>query len=232
MSAIKDQDTWSRWARALAKQDAVMAALVRQHGPPAPSWLSGSSFVSLARSITFQQLAGAAARTIWGRVELTVGRPFTPERVLAIPERALAAAGLSTAKRRAIVDLAEKAASGELKLLALGRMSDEEVIERLVTVRGIGRWTAEMFLLFKLRRPDVWPVTDLGVRKGYMRAYGLAELPEPATLHEHGARFQPYRSVAAWYLWRAAEDQGLATTTTATTTTARAKQKPKRSRVP
>lgn len=228
MSGIKDAPTWSRWARALAKQDPVMASLVKRHGPPLPSWLSGSSFVSLARSITFQQLAGAAARTIWGRVEQTVGRPFTPARVLAVPEAALAAAGLSTAKRRAILDLAEKASSGELKLLALSRMDDEEVIERLVCVRGIGRWTAEMFLLFKLRRPDIWPVTDLGVRKGYMRAYGLAALPEPKALHDEGSRFQPYRSVAAWYLWRAAEDQGLAASSPAARPSA---SKKKRSRV-
>lgn len=214
---MKDADTWARWARELAKQDAVMASLLKRHGPPLPRWLSGSSFMSLARSITFQQLAGAAARSIWARVEAAVGRPFTPERVLALPESELLAAGLSNAKRRAILDLAEKASSGELKLLSLSRLDDEAVIERLITVRGIGRWTAEMFLLFKLRRPDVWPVTDLGVRRGYMRAYGLSEMPEPRWLHEEGARFQPYRSVAAWYLWREAEDQGLAAAASTTT---------------
>lgn len=215
MAAIKDAALWSRWARALAKEDDVMAGLVRRHGPPLPELRAGSCFGSLARAIVYQQLAGAAARTIWGRVEATVGRPFTPERLLAISEADLAAAGLSGAKRRAIHDLAHRAATGELKLLGLSRLDDEAVIERLVAVRGIGRWTAEMFLLFKLRRPDVWPVTDLGVRKGYMRAYGLDELPEPAALHELGARFRPYRSVATWYLWRACEDpsprsQGLA----------------------
>lgn len=220
---MKDRDVWARSARALAKQDPVMASLLRRHGPPLPRWLSGSSFVALARSITYQQLAGAAARTIWSRVEDAVGRPFTPERVLALPESVLAAAGLSTAKRRAILDLSSKCASGALKLLSLPRLDDEEVIERLVNVRGIGRWTAEMFLLFKLRRQDVWPVTDLGVRKGFMRAYGHATLPEPKALLLEGERFRPYRSVAAWYLWRAAEDQGLAgPTTTKTSTTANA----------
>lgn len=213
MAAIKDAPTWSRWARALAKSDDVMASLLKRHGPPLPNWLTGSSFVSLARSIVFQQLAGAAARTIWGRLELTVGKPFTPERLLQTSEEALMQAGLSNAKRRALIDLSERASSGELKLLGLSRLDDEAVIERLITVRGIGRWTAEMFLLFKLRRPDIWPVTDLGVRKGFMRAHDLVVMPEPDELHELGARYKPYRSVAAWYLWRACEDQGLAVTT-------------------
>lgn len=208
MPSPPDAETWAQWAQELRDKDRVIARLFERHGPPTPSWQAGSAFSALARSIVYQQLAGAAARTIWARVESTVGRPFTAERVLATDDDALRAAGLSAAKLRAVRDLSERAASGELRLSGLSRVTDdEEVIRRLVVVRGVGRWTAEMFLLFKLRRPDVWPTNDYGVQKGFMLAHRRRALPSPKDLLEEGERFRPYRSVAAWYLWRAAEEK-------------------------
>lgn len=205
--APPDADNWAAWARDLTRRDRVIARLYERHGPPSPTWQRGSAFVALARSIVFQQLAGAAARTIWSRVELAVGRPFTAERVRLTSDDALRAAGLSSSKLRAVRDLSERVGSGELKLAGLSRVvDDEEIIRRLIVVRGVGRWTAEMFLLFKLRRPDVWPTNDYGVQKGFMLAHRRAELPSPKDLLEEGERFRPYRSVAAWYLWRASED--------------------------
>jgi 3-methyladenine DNA glycosylase/8-oxoguanine DNA glycosylase len=191
----------------LVENDPVFAELVSRHGP----CRFGSRprvddrFTTLAKSICYQQLAGRAAATIWGRVLTAVGDPFTPERVLATGEDALRAAGLSRAKMLSVLDLAAHVADGRIDLRHLGRLDDEAVISGLVHVRGIGRWTAEMFCMFALHRLDVWPVTDLGVRHGYAVAHGLPELPTPATLVELGDHLRPYRSVAAWYCWRASE---------------------------
>jgi DNA-3-methyladenine glycosylase II len=167
-------------------------------------------FGSLCRSITFQQLAGKAASTIFGRfvaVATGGGGPIdlTPEGVLACSEESMRAAGLSAAKTRSIRALAERAASGELPLDDVESLGDEELIERLSAVPGIGRWTAEMFLIFQLGRLDVWPVGDLGVRKGYATAWGLPEQPTPKELAAYGDAFRPYRSIAAWYCWRAVD---------------------------
>jgi 3-methyladenine DNA glycosylase/8-oxoguanine DNA glycosylase len=194
-----------RAARALAKKDRVMASLIDDHGPPKLDFLPHASFTALARAIVFQQLAGNAARAIWGRVEGVVGRPFTAARVLTLDDATLRGAGLSMAKLVALRDLAAKVDDGSVKLARLSRMADDDVVEALVQVRGIGRWTAEMFLLFKLGRSDVWPVTDFGVQKGYMLAYGLREMPKPRALAELGEPFRGQRSIAAWYLWRRAE---------------------------
>lgn len=161
-----------------------------------------TAFEFLARSVCFQQLAGAAARTIWGRVREEVGTPFNQPAVLTTPPRRLRGAGLSRAKLASILDLAEKTTDGTVKLRGLSRRADEEVIERLTVVRGIGRWTAEMFLIFYLLRLDVWPTGDLGVRNGYARAFGLADAPTAKELDPLGDAFAPYRSVAAWYMWR------------------------------
>lgn len=191
----------------LAAGDAVLARLVATHGPvrmgrrPRPD----ERFEALARSIAFQQLAGAAATAIWGRVRALVPGPLTPESVLALDDDQLGAAGLSRPKRAALADLASHAADGRLPLRTMGRLDDAEVERRLVAVRGIGPWTAHMFLLFTLRRPDVWPTGDLGVRVGYARAYGLAEPPTPRELEALGEPFRPHRSVVAWYCWRAAD---------------------------
>ena len=156
--------------------------------------------------IVYQQLAGRAAAAIHGRfAALFDGDGPTPEAVLALPVDAIRAAGLSGAKTASIRDLATKVLDGSVKLDRIGRLSDEEIVRELTLVRGIGRWTAEMFLMFQLGRLDVWPVGDYGVRKGYALLFGHDELPTPKALMELGEPFRPYRSVAAWYCWRAAD---------------------------
>ncbi|MCU1456500.1 MAG: DNA-3-methyladenine glycosylase [Actinomycetia bacterium] len=162
-------------------------------------------FGELCRSILYQQLAGKAARTIHGRfLDLFDGEP-TPEAVLAIGDGPMRAAGLSGNKERAIRDLAAKVIDGTLELDRVSRLPDEKLIEELVAVRGIGRWTAEMFLMFQLGRLDVWPVDDLGVRKGYGHIFGLPLSPTPKELAPLGEQFRPYRSIVAWYCWAAAD---------------------------
>ena len=191
----------------LAERDPVMARLVEQHGPmhlPPPPRAS-QRFEQLARSIAFQQLAGRAASTIWGRVRALVPGEFTAESVLSIPEGDLAAAGLSRAKLASIRDLAAHVADGRVALERIGRLPDDDVIDHLTRVRGIGPWTAQMFLMFTLHRVDVWPTGDLGVRIGFAKAWGLAAQPGPAELEPLGDPFRPYRSVVAWYCWRAAD---------------------------
>jgi DNA-3-methyladenine glycosylase II len=163
-------------------------------------------FDALAESIAYQQLSGKAAATIWGRVRaLYPKRKFLdPKMVLKTPDRKLRAAGLSRSKVAALKDLAAKTIDGTVpSSRVLARMGDEEIIERLIQVRGIGRWTVEMLLLFDLGRPDVWPVHDYGVQKGFAKTFGKRKLPTPKQLLKHGKRFAPHRSVAAWYFWRA-----------------------------
>jgi DNA-3-methyladenine glycosylase II len=195
----------------LAGRDPVLARLVAVVGPcELDARRDLSHFGSLCRSITFQQLAGRAAATIFGRfVKVATGGgeavDLTPEGVLACSVEELRAAGLSAAKTRSIRALAERTASGELPLHDVEGIGDEELIERLSAVPGIGRWTAEMFLIFQLGRLDVWPVGDLGVRKGYATAWGLPAMPTPKELLAYGETFRPYRSVAAWYCWRAVD---------------------------
>lgn len=185
-----------------------MARLVEEVGPPRIRPPQRTAFEALARAICFQQLSGKAAATIHGRfVALCTGAgaeaPLEPEAVLATPIEELRRAGLSAAKAASVHDLAAKVVDGTVPLERVRRLSDDELIERLVVVRGIGRWTAEMFLIFQLRRLDVWPVDDLGVRKGYARAYGLADAPTLKELQALGDAYRPYRSIAAWYFWRA-----------------------------
>jgi DNA-3-methyladenine glycosylase II len=189
--------------RDLAGRDPHLARLVELAGPcrMRPRDPDGR-FGALVRAIVFQQLAGAAAKAIHGRVRALVDGELTPGSLLALPTSALRAAGLSEAKTASVLDLATKVADGTVILDDVGRMSDEEIISRLVTVRGIGRWTAEMFLLFELRRLDVWPVDDLGVRQGYALAWG-GEMPTARELGPRGDPFRPYRSVLAWYCWEA-----------------------------
>lgn len=164
-------------------------------------------FAELVRAICFQQLAGAAARTIHGRFEVVLDGDVTPEAVLALPVASMRAAGLSANKAASIRDLAEKVLGGEVELDRVARLSDEKIVSELTLVRGIGRWTAEMFLMFQLGRLDVWPVGDLGVRKGYAVIHGLAEMPSAKQLETLGDPLRPFRSVAAWYCWRAADTQ-------------------------
>jgi DNA-3-methyladenine glycosylase II len=188
---------------ALAAADPVMASFIQRAGPFEARATQGSYFASLARSILFQQLAGRAAAAIHGRFVEALGGEVTPEAVLSVPPEALRAAGLSGAKSAAVIDLATKALDGTVPLSVLGELDDEEIISRLSTVRGIGRWTAEMFLMFELERPDVWPVDDYGVRSGWTLIYSLPEPIKPRQLREEGERFRPYRSLAAWYCWQA-----------------------------
>jgi DNA-3-methyladenine glycosylase II len=189
----------------LAERDPVIAQLYAILGPCKLRPRQPSPFQALARSIVFQQLSGRAAGTIYGRLEALLGGSVGPEGILAQPYDALRSVGLSDAKTRSIVDLANKVLDGTVPIDRLARLGDEDLIARLVVVRGIGRWTAEMFLIFQLRRPDVWPVDDLGVRKGYGRAWGLSVMPKPLELAAFGDAFRPYRSTAAWYCWRASE---------------------------
>ena len=167
-----------------------------------------SPFAALAESIVYQQLTGRAAATIHGRL---VGlfkpeRRLRPESLLRAPDELLRSAGLSRGKVAALRDLAAKTQDGTVPSMArLKRMENEEIIERLTAIRGIGRWTVEMLLIFRLGRPDVLPVTDYGVRKGFARAFRKRKLPTPGQLEKYGKRWAPYRSVAAWYLWRACE---------------------------
>jgi len=163
-------------------------------------------FDALAESIAYQQLSGKAAATIFGRVRALYPKRkwLDPEQLLATPDETLRAAGLSRAKTAALKDLAAKTIDGTVPAgRALIRMSDDEIITRLTAVRGIGRWTVEMLLLFDLGRPDVWPVDDYGVRKGFAKTFGRRKLPTPKQLMKFGEKWRPYRSMAAWYFWRA-----------------------------
>lgn len=152
--------------------------------------------------ICYQQLAGAAARTIHGRFESLFDGVPTPDAVLALGDEQLRSAGLSRAKAASIGDLAERVAAGDVRLARIGRLPDDEIVRELTLVRGIGRWTAEMFLMFQLLRMDVWPVDDLGVRKGYSVIHARDPMPTAKELEPLGDAYRPYRSVAAWYCWR------------------------------
>ena len=198
-------------AAILAERDPVLRRLVAETGPPRVRPPAESHFEALVRAIVYQQLAGAAARAIHGRLIAALGNEVTPERVLAQPAEALRAAGLSANKTASLQDLASKVLDGTVVLdpAGLRAESDDEVVARLSTVRGIGKWTAEMFLMFQLRRLDVWPTGDLGVRKGFGLAWGIPT-PTAKQLEPLGDPYRPYRSVVAWYCWRAAELYGRA----------------------
>jgi DNA-3-methyladenine glycosylase II len=191
----------------LAATDPRLAALIARSKryEPRPAVLV-RPFDALAESIAYQQLSGKAAATIWGRVRALYPRRkwLDPKLVATTPDEKLRACGLSGSKTAALKDLAAKTIDGTVPSgPALARMSDEEIIERLTAVRGIGRWTVEMLLLFDLGRADVWPVTDYGVQKGYAKTFGKRKLPTPKQLQRAGEKWRPYRSVAAWYFWRA-----------------------------
>ena len=198
----------------LAGRDPVLAGLVARHGrPPARRPIPASDrFAALARAIVYQQLAGRAADAIHRKLVAALGGEVSASGVLAAPPAALAAAGLSAAKAAALRDLAEKVAGGDVALARIGRLPDEEVVAHLVQIRGIGVWTAQMFLLTALGRQDVWPVGDYGVRVGFAAAWGLPELPAPASLMALGEPYRPFRSLVAWYCWRAAEARAPRTT--------------------
>jgi DNA-3-methyladenine glycosylase II len=187
-----------------ASRDPVLADLVARAGPLSyrPRDADGP-FGALVRAIVFQQLAGRAAQAIYGRLRLALGDAVTPEGVAALSDADLRTAGLSRNKMASLRDLSAKVLDGTVVLTRTSRRSDEELLARLTTVRGIGRWTAEMYLMFQLRRLDVWPVDDLGVRQGYGLAWGLDAPPTSKQLDPLGDRFRPYRSIVARYCWAA-----------------------------
>jgi DNA-3-methyladenine glycosylase II len=189
----------------VAGRDPTFAHLVESIGPPVLRAPAESSFAALVRAITFQQLAGRAATAIHGRFLANFDGKATPEGVLALPDAAFRTAGLSASKSASIRDLAAKVADGTIPLDNLDTFEDDQIVERLSEVRGIGRWTAEMFLIFQLNRMDVWPVDDLGVRKGYAAIHGQTSVPTPRSLSALGEIYRPWRTAAAWYCWRAAD---------------------------
>ena len=191
---------------ALAERDPVLAGLIATSGPCAIGRRGfPSHFEALCRSIVYQQLAGKAAAAIWARFRALVPGKLTAESVLALDEQQLRGAGLSGAKARSISDLATNVAGGQVHLSKTARMSDDEIVAELSRVWGIGVWTAQMFLIFQLGRLDVWPVLDLGVRNGYARLHGLADVPTAKDLDPLGEVYRPFRSIAAWYCWRAVD---------------------------
>jgi DNA-3-methyladenine glycosylase II len=193
-----------RTTKAIAAADPAMRVLIERAGPCTLSTTPGRDhFAALVRSIAYQQLAGKAAAAIHGRFVALVPGKLTPEAVLALSEEQMRGAGLSRAKTASIRDLSAKALDGTVPLRGISRLSDEEIVTRLSQVRGIGRWTAEMFLIFQLCRRDVWPVDDYGVRTGYKLIHDLPALPSPKPLMALGDLYRPHRSVAAWYCWEA-----------------------------
>lgn len=188
---------------AVRTADPKLAAFIDRAGMYGPRPGQGDALASLARAIVFQQLATRAAAAIHSRFVAAIGGAVTAEAILATPVEALRGAGLSNAKTVAILDLAAKVADGTVPTHDLATLGDDEIVARLVAVRGIGRWTAEMFLLFELQRPDVWPVDDLGVRHGWRLIHEDSELLKPRALEAEGERFRPYRSVVALLCWHA-----------------------------
>ena len=187
----------------LRRTDPVMRSIVKAVGPMGLKPGSrGDNFTTIARAIVGQQLSAKAAETIWNRLIALHpnGRKLLPEDIVAAADKAMRGAGLSAAKTLYLKDLATRVVSGEVRLDRLSRMDDERIIAELVPVKGVGRWTAEMFLIFKLGRPDVWPVDDLGIRNAVKRFYGLD--PTKDNMQTVAEPWRPWRSVASWYLWR------------------------------
>ena len=193
----------------LSRADKTLARLIKKVGPCTLKPHSRRTpFVALVTAVTHQQLNGTAAMTILKRfLKLYPGKRFpTPDDVLVTPDERMRAAGLSRAKTAAIKDIAAKTVEGIVpSSRAITKLSNEEILERLTSVRGVGPWTVEMLLMFTLGRLDVLPVTDYGVRKGFAVTFGWKDLPTPKELLEYGERWRPHRSTAAWYLWRALE---------------------------
>jgi DNA-3-methyladenine glycosylase II len=191
----------------LRRVDPIIGGLIDRVGrvPPGPR-TDGTHLGYIARAIVFQQLSGRAAGTIHGRFEaLFGGRPPTAEELLRIPDEQLRSAGLSRAKVAYLKDLAQHVVDGALPVDRLHELEDAALLEALTGVKGIGRWTAQMFLLFRLGRPNVLPDLDLGIRKAIQQAYGLRRMPTPQEVLARGAPWSPYASIAAWYLWRSLE---------------------------
>ena len=200
---------WTRGVAHLRRRDCALDRIIDVVGPRKPARLGSAQtpFATLLRSIVYQQLSGKAAGSIHRRLlDLFPSRRPSARALLALDEAELRAVGLSRSKVLSVRDLAARASARRLpSRRALDALDDASIIERLTEIRGIGRWTVEMLLIFTLDRPDVLPVTDLGIRRGFMVSRGAGELPEPADLLACGEIWRPYRSVASWYLWRASE---------------------------
>jgi len=193
---------YERARRLLARRDPVIAALIRRHGPCGLAKAQHEdTFTALVHAIVSQQLSTKAAATIARRFDALFDGPPTPAAVALVDDAQLRAVGLSSQKVRYIRDLCARISDGSLPLDRVNELADEDVILSLTRVKGIGRWTAEMFLMFRLHRPDVLPMDDLGILKAVQRAYGLRKLPRPERLTKIGEPWRPYRSVACWYLW-------------------------------
>jgi len=198
-------DGIERARRSLMRRDPRLGALIKRVGPcRLAEGRQVDAFAGLVRVILSQQLSVGAANTIYGRVvTLAGGAPMlTPDRMLALDSAALRGVGVSRPKIGYLHDLSERVADGRLDLPALANQSDDDVIEAITSVKGLGRWSAEMFLIFRLNRPDIWPIGDLGIVKGVQKLFGMRRPPAPRTMERLAKPWRPYRSVAAWYLWR------------------------------
>jgi DNA-3-methyladenine glycosylase II len=193
------------------RRDPVLGAIIKRHGACELGAARDrfDHFSMLVRAIVFQQLSTKAATTIHNRLlECLPGGKPTPECLAAVTEEQFRTAGISRQKAAYLRDLCERVSTGDVPLDALDAMTDDEVIDALVRVKGIGRWTAEMFLIFRLQRPDVLPVGDLGIVNAIQRAYRLRKKPTPEKMRKLGEAWRPYRSVASWYLWRSLDNEG------------------------
>lgn len=192
----------------LKKCDPVLALIIEQVGRYRMNY-DDPAFASLAEAIVYQQLHGKAAATIFGRLTDLTGLPLKPEGILKLSETQMRGAGLSKQKLSYLRDLAEKTKSGEVQFECFAQLTDEEVIEQLTKIKGIGRWTAHMFLMFSLRRPNVLPTGDLGIQMAMRKHYRKRKLPKPAQMEKIAKCWEPYRSVACWYLWRSLDTKTL-----------------------
>lgn len=188
----------------LLKKDPILEKIIRRAGKYQIK-SKNNYFASLIEAIISQQLGGSAADAILGRFKKLYPRFPKPADILKTRDSKLRSVGLSKMKISYIKDLSKKIEDGEIRIRSLSKLSDEKIIEELTKVKGIGRWTAEMFLIFSCKRLDVWPSGDLGLRKGIQMAFSLPDLPEPKQVEEIGVRWKPYRSVATWYLWKSLE---------------------------
>lgn len=201
-------DDYARARRVLLRRDPVLAALIRRHGPCGLAAAQRSDhFSAIVRAITGQQLSTKAAATIYARLVALLGGSVTPDAFAGVTDAELRAAGMSRQKIAYFRDLCEKVSTGALPLDRLDAMTDDEVIDALTRVKGIGRWSAEMFLMFRLHRPDVLPVGDLGIVNAVTQVYRLRKKPTAERIRQIGESWRPYRSVASWYLWRSLDNE-------------------------
>ncbi len=201
-------DDYARARRHLIRRDPILAAVIRRHGPCGLAAAQRADhFSAIVRAITGQQLSTKAAATIYARLVALMPDGMNPASLSAVPDDALRTAGMSRQKIAYFRDLCDKVTSGALPLDALDQMTDDDVVEAMTRVKGIGRWSAEMFLMFRLHRPDVLPVGDLGIVNAVRGVYRLRKAPTAERIRKIGESWRPYRSVASWYLWRSLDNE-------------------------